>query len=227
MKASEIMTKDVVTVAPDTPVRDIAVLMTKHRISGVPVVAADGRLVGIVSESDLMHRAETGTERRRKWWLGLMMDSDSLARDYAKAHGLRATDVLTSPVVTVDGEAELGEVADMLDQRKRVPVVTDGRLVGMITRGDLVRALAQTSIVAKPADGSDAAIYKTITMEMRKATWLSASYTNVSVHGGIAQLNGVVPSIDQRRALRILVEEIPGVVKVVDNLRVGQLNAMI
>lgn len=221
MKASDVMSTNVVTVAPDTPVKEIARLMTEKRISGVPVVGRDGQLVGILSETDLMHRAETGTERPRKWWLGVFQDADSLARAYAKAHGLKAGDIMSSSVVSVEASTELQQVADLLEKRKlkRVPVLENGRLVGIITRGDLVRALA--SVSAAPASQSDdRAVLKAIDRRMKEQAWVNASLIAVSVDNGIAEVRGLVPSADQQRALRILVEETPGVVGVVDKMTV-------
>ncbi|MDX2155275.1 MAG: CBS domain-containing protein [Hyphomicrobiaceae bacterium] len=225
MKASEIMTKTVVTVTPDTHVKEIAALMSKSRISGVPVVAADGSLIGILSESDLLHRAETGTEIKRKWWLGAFVDADSLAREYAKSHGLKAEDIMSRSVVTVSADAELGQVAELLERKKlkRVPVVSGGKLVGIITRGDLVRALAHSMSGKAATAVGDAELSKAIDKRMREVAWLNASYVNVAVTGGVAEINGLLPSADQRRALRILVEETPGVTRVVDNLRVGPM----
>ena len=146
MQAREIMTTTVVTVTPQTPVGELARLMTEHRISGVPVVTGDGRLLGLVSETDLLHRPETGTERRRKWWLALFQDSDMQARDYVKQHGRTAHDVMSRYVISVQPDDDLGRVADVLERNniKRVPVLDkQGGLVGIITRGDLVRALAR------------------------------------------------------------------------------------
>lgn len=221
MKAADVMTKDVITVRPEAPVREIAALMTEKRISGVPVVGADGRLIGILSETDLLHRAETGTERQRKWWLGMFQDADSMARAYAKAHGLKAGDIMTTTIVTVGANTELHEVADLLEKRKlkRVPVVEDGRLVGMITRGDLVRALAGVKTMA-PTQSDDRTLLKAIDARMRAQPWLNANMIAVSVENGVAELRGLVPSADQQRALRILVEETPGLVRVEDNLTV-------
>ncbi len=225
MKASEIMSRKVVTVHPDMPVREIAELMTNNRISGVPVVDADGKLVGILSESDLLHRTETGTERHRKWWLRMFADSGSLAREYAKSHGFTASDIMSTALVTVDANVELGRVAELLERRKlkRLPVVSEGRLVGIITRSDLVRALVATVHRPAPVAGDDATVSKVISDRLRHVGWLDASFVNVAVSQGVAELSGIVPSNDQRRALRILIEETPGVTSVTDKLRVGTL----
>lgn len=223
MKASDVMTKDLITVTPETSVREIAAMMTEKRVSGLPVVGANGRLVGIISQTDLLHRAETGTERRHKWWLHVFQDADSLAREYAKAHGLKAKDVMSATVITVDVNTELKDVADLLEKRKlkRVPVVREGQLAGIITRGDLVRALAG----AKPAaaavgQADDRALSKAIDARIREQSWLNANLVNVIVEKGVAEVVGLVSSPDQKRALRILVEETPGIVRVIDNLKV-------
>lgn len=220
MKASEVMASDVITVAPQTTVREIASVMAERRISGVPVVDEAGKLVGILSETDLLHRAETGTEKRRKWWLGAFIDADQLAREYAAAHARRAADIMSKNVVTIDADADLAEVADLLDRRrlKRAPVVKNGRLVGIITRGDLVRALvAQQSRAESAAAADPDALLKAITQRMRRETWLDSSLVTVEVNDGVVELTGMAASADQRRALRLLVEDTPGVKAVNDN----------
>jgi CBS domain-containing protein len=163
MKAHDIMTRDVTTVSPDTSVRDIAALMMEKHISGVPVLTNNGKIIGMVSQSDLLHRAELGTERKHKWWFRTFADSNALAREYAKAHGLKAHDIMSRYVVAVRDDAELRDVADILDSHriKRVPVVQEGRLVGIITRGDLVRALSQVQISKAAKKIDNAALHKT------------------------------------------------------------------
>ena len=148
MNAQDAMTKDVVTVGPETTVGEIATVLVRHRISAVPVVSKDNRVVGIVSQTDLGHRSETGTEKRRKWWLEMFADADSRARDYVKSHGLRAQDIMARFVVSVGKSASLAEVAEILDTHRirQVPVMDDGKLVGMISRADLVRKLAEVTI---------------------------------------------------------------------------------
>jgi CBS domain-containing protein len=129
------MTREVVTVGPYTSVPDIAAVMVEKRISGVPVLTDSGEIIGLVSQTDLLHRVEIGTEReiRRKWWLGNLADINALAREYAKTHGLKAQDVMSRYVISVRDDAELRDVADILDTHciKRVPVLRAGRLVGM------------------------------------------------------------------------------------------------
>ena len=226
MNASEIMSRDVVTVGPKTTVREIAETMTKHRISGVPVVDQSGRLVGILSETDLLHRMETGTERRPKWWLGLFQDSGSMAREFTKSHGLTAGDIMTTDVTTVSGTSSLAEIAELLDAKnlKRVPVLVDGKLAGIITRGDMVKALANAETTPKSAGGDDASVARAVTKRIGEVRWLRDAYVSVLVIDGIAELTGLVPTTDQKKALVVLVEETPGVKGIEDRLRVGRLN---
>jgi CBS domain-containing protein len=219
MKAHDAMTKDVVTVGPDTTVRDIAALLVRHRISAVPVVS-DGRVVGIVSQTDLGHRSETDTEKRRKWWLELFADANVKARDYIKSHGILAQDVMTRFVVSVSTDAHLSEVADVLDTHRirQVPVMQDGKLAGMISRADLVRKLAEATIAGPAARSDNGTLQKAIWERIKEQRWLDSGFVNFSVKDGVVDLWGAVSSEEQRRALRILVESVSGVQRVEDNV---------
>jgi CBS-domain-containing membrane protein len=223
MKARDIMTRDVATARPETSVRDIAALMMEKRISGMPVVGDDGMIVGIVSESDLLHRAEVGTERKHKWWFRVFADSDEVAREYAKAHGRAARDVMSRYVISVRDDAELRDVADILDKQsiKRVPVLRDGRLVGIISRADLVRALTQAQASKAAPTVDNAVLHETLRNRIKSQSWLNDSYINVAVSDGVVELWGFVVSADQHRALRALVEETEGVRRVEDKLAVA------
>jgi CBS domain-containing protein len=219
MKAQDVMTREVATVRPETSVREIAALMMKKNISGVPVVSDDGAIVGIVSEGDLLHRAEVGTERRHKWRFQFF-DSDAVAREYAKAHGLSARDVMSRYVISVRDDADIRDVADILDSHRirRVPVLHDDRLVGIISRQDLVRALSQAQASSAPVKLDNAALHKTLRDRFKSQSWLNDAYINVAVNDGVVELWGLVVSADQHRALRTLVEETPGVRRVEDRL---------
>lgn len=223
MQVQDIMTKDVVSVRPETPVHEIAVLLAEKRIGGVPVLTVDGELVGIVTESDLIHRAEIGTEKKRKWWLRMVADANQLARDFTRSHGQHAQDVMARYVISTKGETSLADVADLMEQQrvKRLPVVRDGKLVGMITRGDLVRALARAEFTKSSKKLDNAAVYKALHDRMMQQAWLNTSLINVSVEDGVASLSGFVESSDQRSALRVLAEETEGITKVEDHMRVG------
>lgn len=223
MKAHEIMSRSVVTVSPTTSVRDIAQMMAEKRISGIPVVAQDGSVVGMVSESDLIRRAEIGTVPERKWWLSFFGDPDALARQYRKTHGLKAGDVMSRPVVSVGEDADLSEIASILEKRnvKRLPVVRDGKLVGIISRADLVRALSQSQPDIAPPMGSDTELERALMDKIRTQDWLDSTFLNVVVRNGVVELNGFIGSTEQRRALRVLIDELDGVHKVEDRLVVG------
>jgi CBS domain-containing protein len=223
MKAHDIMTKDVVFIRPETSVREIAALMTEKRISGLPVLGADGTLLGIVSQSDLLHRWEIGTEPKYKWWLKVFSDSDSLARAFSKTHGIKAKDVMTCHIISVKHDTDLGDVAALLDRSKvkRLPVLQNGRLVGLITRSDLVKAFSQTPKPASKQVVDDALLQRALADKMRGQTWLNQTYLSIVVDQGIVQLWGYTSSHDQRQALKILIEETDGVKSVDDRLSVG------
>jgi len=150
MRAMDVMTTEVITVDPDVSVQAVAKLLSERGISGVPVIDAADRLVGIVSEGDLLHRVETGTERLpgrpRSWWLDTIALDRELARDYVKSHGRTARDVMTRDVISVIDTTDLAEIAMLLETKriKRVPVLRDGKLVGIVSRANLMRALAVT-----------------------------------------------------------------------------------
>jgi CBS domain-containing protein len=220
MEAQEVMTRDVVTVGPDATVGEIAALLVRHRISAVPVVSGDQQLIGIVSQTDLAHRSETGTEKRRKWWLEVFADPDVKAREYVKSHGLRARDIMTRFVVSVPQNESLGEVADVLDSHRirQVPVVSKGRIVGMISRADIVRKLAETKAAASDARLDNGALQKAIWDQIKAQPWLRSALVNLSVQDGVVELWGAVDSSEQRQALRVLVEGVNGVRRVEDHV---------
>jgi CBS domain-containing protein len=219
MEAREVMTRDVVRVGPDTTVGEIAAILVRHRISAVPVVSGT-QLLGIVSQTDLAHRSETGTEKRRKWWLELVADPDAKAREYVKTHGLSAQDVMTRFVVSVPESASLAEVANVLDAHRirQVPVMSDGRLVGMISRADLVRKLAEAKVAASAPRPANGALQKAIWAQIKAEPWLKSAFVNLTVKDGVVELWGAVDSEEQHRALTVLVEGVPGVRRVVDQV---------
>ena len=144
MKARDVMVSPVITVKPNSSVREIAKTLLEKRISAVPVIDDGGKLVGMISEGDLMHRSEAGTERQRSWWLRLMAGDDVLAADYVKAHGRKVADVMTQNIITATPDTPLDEIAVLLEMNsiKRVPIVKDGQLVGIVSRANLVQAVA-------------------------------------------------------------------------------------
>jgi CBS domain-containing protein len=222
MHAKDIMTTSVVTVTPDTPVPAIARLLLERRISGVPVVDAGGRLVGIVTESDLMRRPEIETERSRPWWLQIFTGHREAAEEYTKSHGSKAGQVMTHPVVTVEEDTPVGDIAVLLEERriKRVPVVRDGKLVGIVSRANLLQGLvadhARASVAGRPV--GDREIRGAVMAELERQPWLTHRGINVIVVDGVVQLWGLVESEEERRAIRVLAENVPNVRQVVDRL---------
>jgi CBS domain-containing protein len=219
MQAKDIMTADVATVAPDTKVRDIAALLLDRHISAAPVVDGAGKLVGIVSEGDLMRRQDIGTADRRSWWLDLVMSPETRAADYVKTHGGTATDVMTAEVVAVEPETPIGTVAETLERKriKRVPVVSAGKLVGIVSRADLLRALvAQKEHVTFEQHTTGAAIREAIWREMSANAGIASQYIHVVVTQGTAHLWGVVNTETEKRAAEMAAASVDGV-KAVEN----------
>ena len=219
LTASDIMTTDVITVTPETPIAEIAKLLYTRRISGVPVVEPDGRIIGIVSEGDLMSHAQAVGEQRRSWWLSVFSEQSMMARDYVKTHGRVARDVMTSDVVTIAPETSVPEIARTLEQHriKRVPVVRDGKLVGIITRGNLMQALAVAD-TSRAASLDDRTIRERLLAELDAQPWTNMLVKNIVVQDGIVHLWGVVDTEDERRALRVAAENVEGVRGVEDHL---------
>ncbi len=226
MQAKDIMIRDVVTVQPDTSVREAARLMTDNRVSGLPVVTEDGRVVGILTASDLLHRVETGAERRPSWFSSFFARPDELARQYAKDHGRKAREVMSRHIVSVVEDASLSEVADVLERNgfKRVPVTRDGMLIGIISRGDLVRVLSQMSLSETVTRSDDAELQRALLDQIRQQPWLDSGFVNITVKDGTVDIWGTVATVEQHTALRVLVTEIAGSAVVEDHLKVGDLN---
>jgi CBS domain-containing protein len=220
MLAKDVMTTNVVTVTSDDRVEEIAKLLLERHISGAPVLDADGRLVGVVSEGDLMRRLE-GEAERRSWWLKLLASPEDRARDYTKSHGRLAGDVMTREVVTVAEDTPVGEIAHLLERRriKRVPVVRDGKVVGIVSRANLLHGLAaHKDRVAPEPSPDDRTIRKAIMTMVERQGWITHGSLNVLVSDGVVELWGWVDSEDERKALRLAVEEVAGVKAVQDHL---------
>jgi CBS domain-containing protein len=222
MKTADVMTTRVISVPGDMPVNEVAKLLLEHRISAVPVVDADGRLLGIVSEGDLMRREETGTEAHRSWWLSAFTRSDEAAEEFVKSHGRFARDVMTHAVVTVSEDTPLAEVAQTLERRgiKRVPVVRDGRVVGVVSRANLLQGLVAAPAPTAAATVDDATLRARLLATLDRQPWHATLQANIVVSGGIVHLWGLVPTEQQREALRVLAENIEGVRAIEDHLRV-------
>lgn len=220
MKAHEVMTRDLASVGPDAKVVDIAGLLLGRGVSAVPVVGPAGEPLGVVSESDLVAREEIGTLARGAWWLALFREPAGQASDFVRTHGLRAADVMTPGAVAVHPDASLDEVAGLMSRHgiRRVYVTEAGRLVGVITRADLVRALARR--IAMPATRvRDGDILDEVRRRLAQAPWARSAWITLAVRDACVELSGSVESEAQHRALGLLVRGVPGVVDVVDHLR--------
>lgn len=212
MKARDVMTAPVITATPETPVRDIASLLLEKRISGLPIVEG-GRVVGILSEGDLLRRVELGTERRRPKWLDALIDPKVQAADFSVSRGMLARDVMTRDVVSVAPESELGEIAKLLEQRhiKRVPVIEGDRLIGIVSRANLLRALAIYQPPAVVDAHTDQTILETLQEQLMGEGWFEPSRFNIVVSDGVVHFWGTVRSEEQRRALEVAARSLPGV----------------
>ncbi len=221
MKVSDIMTHPVITVTPETTIGEAAELMIRHRISGLPAVNAAGEVIGIVTEGDLLRRAETGTERRRSRWLEFLIAPGRLASEYAHAHGRRVGEVMTDAVISVGSDDPVADLIEVMERRriKRVPVIDEGRLIGIVSRANLVHALVRN--LPRPDSASitsDEAIREQIQAEIAKQPWGPRASVDVRVENGIVELRGAVTDDRERPALRVLAENIPGVKEVRDRL---------
>jgi CBS domain-containing protein len=221
MEARDIMSRPAVTVALDTTVTELARIMIEQRISAVPVMDK-GAMVGIVTEGDLLRRAEIGSEHARSRWVELVFANCNLAAEYTKEHGRRASDVMTHPVVTVVATTTIEEIADILESRhiKRVPVVEDGKLVGIVSRANLVQALASAGATFQSSTTvSDRDIRAKLCSELSAQPWsFPPTEANVIVDNGEVRLWGYIATESARRAIVVTAENIPGVRRVHDHM---------
>jgi CBS domain-containing protein len=194
MKALDVMVPNVVTVKPDDQVTEAIKLLAEHDVSALPVVDDGNNVVGIISEADLLHRQEIGTEKYRPWWLEAVTPASTLAGEFAKSHGRRVAEVMSTDIVSAAEDTPLGEIATMLERHriKRVPVLRGGKLVGIVSRSNLIQALASSRT--------------------------DFGERNVIVSGGIVHLWGLVGSPQEHKALLALAEGVPGVATVADEM---------
>jgi CBS domain-containing protein len=220
MQVREVMTKPVLSIEAEAPITNAIRLMLQKKISGLPVVDADGQLVGLVSEGDFLRRAETGTQPKRPRWLEFLMGPGQLAEQYARSHGRKVSDVMTAPVHAVGPDAALEDVVALMERHriKRVPVVSEGRPVGIVTRANLLRALAGVAHELAPSAGGDAAIREAILETIAREKWAPAASVDAIVRDGVVTLSGCVLDERQRGALKVLAENVPGVKAVHDRL---------
>jgi CBS domain-containing protein len=220
MNAADVMTRHVISIAPDAPVEDAVKLMLDRGISGIFVVDAAGQLAGVVTEGDLLRRTELGTGRERSWWLKLLVSPGRQAEDFTRAHGRKVSDVMTGTVVSVDVDAPLTEIVELMERHriKRVPVTEKGRVVGVVSRADLLRALAVTARQVQLLPGDDRAIRNRLLDALEKEAWTPVSTLNVTVSDGVVDIWGTISDEQERRAIAVIAENTPGVKRVNDHL---------
>jgi len=220
LKASDVMTRNVLTVGPESSVAQAIRLMLDNNISGLPVLAADRKVVGILTEGDLLRRGETGTERHRPRWLEILMGPGRAAGDYVRTHGRKVEDIMSTDLVNVAADTPLDEVVGLMERRriKRVPVVEGDALIGIVSRADLLRSLLGV-LDAQPAESRrDEEILELIQAELAKRSWVPRDGLSISVKDGVVDLNGVILEEKEREALRVVAENTPGVKAVEDHL---------
>jgi CBS domain-containing protein len=220
MNVKDVMTAGVLSVTPDESIFVAARLMLQKKISGLPVVDGHGNLVGIVSEGDFLRRAETGTKRQRPKWMEFFLGPGRLADEYVQISGRKVRDVMTEDVWTVTPDAPLEDVVRLMERRhiKRVPVVEGGKIVGIVTRANLLHAMASFVGEIAPSPAADTTIRERFIAELARQPWAPVTRIDVTVRNGVVRLSGTLTDERQRQALRVTAENIPGVKKVEDHV---------
>lgn len=226
MKARDVMVSPVITIKPHSSVKEAAQIFVNRRISAAPVMDDQGNLVGIVSEGDLLRRAEAGTERRRSSWLLLFTGNETLATEYVRAHARKVADVMTRDVITATPDTPLHEIASLLEKNsiKRVPIISKGRVIGLVSRANLIQAVA-TARKELEIPVADSTIRDQLLSHLGAQPWAHTSLLNVTVNGGVVDLWGITNSDAERRAIRVAAEATSGVRAVNDHLIVRPLES--
>jgi len=213
MKARDVMTTNVISIAPDSSILEALRLMLQHRISGLPVIDSRNNLVGIVTEGDFLRRAETGTERKRSRWLEFLAGPGRLAHDYVHSHGCKIDEIMTSDVQTAAEDTELDDIVAMMERFriKRLPILRGREVVGIVSRANLLHALAGLAREVAPSPKSDETIRDGIIAELDRQNWAPKHMIDVVVRNGAVELWGNVFAPDQRDAARVAAESVPGV----------------
>lgn len=220
MNVSDVMTPEVLSVTPDASVATAAQLMLQKRISGLPVIDDLGHLVGIVTEGDFLRRAETNTGRQRPRWIEFFMGPGRLSDEYVRISGRKVSDVMTREVHTVPPDAPLEQAVRLMERRniKRVLVVDNDNVVGILTRANLLHAMASFADEIVPLSAADTAIRERLLAELKVQPWAPVTAIDVTVRNGVVALSGIIMDERQRQALVVAAENIPGVKKVEDNV---------
>ncbi len=220
MKASDVMQTEVLTVTPETPVEEAVRVMAQRHISGLPVVDETGAAVGILSEGDLLRRVELGTETRLSGWRALIAGPAREAGNYARSHARRVGEVMTAPIISVTPDTDLADVVALMESRriKRIPVLENGRIAGIVTRADLLRVLERLLPKGDTAPVADAELRRRVLASLAEQPWTRHIAFEVKVRDGMVELAGVVTDEREREGIRVLAENTPGVQGVIDHL---------
>jgi CBS domain-containing protein len=220
MNAADVMTRNILSVGPESPIVEAIGLMLDNHVSGLPVIDEAGQLVGILTEGDLLRRGETGTERHRPRWLEILMGPGRLASEYVRTHGRKVEEIMTRELVSVDPKTPLDEIVELMERHriKRVPVLEGEKLVGIVSRADFLRALARRLEDHSAVAAGDEEIRALILAELAKVSWVPRDGVGITVENGVVDLNGVILDEKEREALRVAAENVPGVRAVEDHL---------
>ena len=220
MKGRDVMVRDVITIGPRDSVAHAAKLIAQNDVRAVPVIDDQGRLVGIVSEGDLMNREEIGTEIHHPWWIEAVTPGATLAAEFAKSHGKRVEEVMSENVITATEDTSLADIAALLERNriKRVPIMQHGKLVGIVSRSNLVQALASNGAASTASLDPNRVIREELLSRLEQQSWTDFGSRNIIVSDGKVHLWGLVGSPAERTALIALAEDVPGVTEVIDEM---------
>ena len=220
MQVSDIMTRDVIFATADMTIEAAAALMVNNRLSGLPVVAGDGGLAGMITEGDLLRRVEIEAEGKPAGWLSSFFRPGQCARDYARTHGRKVGELMSDEIVTVSPTTSVSEAARLLESHRitRLPVLEDNRLVGIVTRADLLKALLAALPETSGETLPDGELHRRVIAECARQGWVPRVGFSVAAKDGYIVLSGVVPDESERVALRVIAENVPGARGVRDNL---------
>jgi CBS domain-containing protein len=219
MRAHHIMTQHVISIGADASIVEAAKMMLRYHISGLPVVDASGRLIGIVSEGDFIRRAEIGTEPKRGRWLKFLIGTSRIAADFVHAHGRKVDEIMTPNPLTVTEDTPLDQIVRIMESSnvKRLPVLRGERLVGIVTRSDFLATVADLAGAAPGPSPDDERIRNEVAAALAQAAWRPCKL-KITARDGIVSLSGVVDSKSARLATIVAAENVAGVKQVVDNL---------
>jgi CBS domain-containing protein len=219
MRAHQIMTRPVISVTPDTKVADAANTMLQKHISGLPVVDADGKLVGIVSEGDFIRRSEIGTQRKRGRFLKFILGPGKAAADFVHEHGSKISEIMTSEPLTITEDTPLETIVELMEKHniKRLPVMRADKIVGIVSRSNLLQAVASLAKEIPDPTADDDHIRNRVIDAIEKNDWCPFGLS-VIVRDGIVHLSGVITEERSRKAAIVAAEGVTGVVKVHDHL---------